>query len=243
MPPTPTPPACSRKAGAAPRAAPPPPPPHILDGPAPQRACGARAGRPFGAIAFANRCAKPTRGRSRARSGRGAATSAADAGKTQPPGARSKRQPRLPGGQPQRRRRWLRRLDPSWLLQWPTSLPSDRRPAGPLRPWERRAARMKVCPDWRRSTRPRRSDRTRPTTGPRSTRRPLSRAVTMNLGNGPKRPKWRRSSTAPAWRPDRRRRCSARSRQAPKSPSRSACSGSRRRSSLELSLRWPEPQS
>ena len=43
--------------------------------------------------------------------------------------------------------------------------------------------------------------------------------------------------------PDRRRRSSARSRQASRSPSRNACSGSRRRSSLELSLRWPEPQS
>ena len=77
---SPTPiPACSRKAscGAEGRSA--APAPNILYGPAPQRACGARAGRSFGANAFANRCAKPTRGRSRARSGRDAATSAADA--------------------------------------------------------------------------------------------------------------------------------------------------------------------
>ena len=63
------------------------PAPAILHGPAPQRACGARAGRPFGAIAFANRSARPTRGRSHARSGRGAATSAADAGRSQPAGS------------------------------------------------------------------------------------------------------------------------------------------------------------
>ena len=157
-----------------------------------------------------------------ARSGRGAATSAADA--REDPAGREPAASANPGCREASRSgadRWLRRLDPSWLLQWPTSLPPDRRPAGPLRRWGRRTARMKVCPDWRRSTRPRRSDRTRPTTGTRSTRRPLSRAVTMNLGNGPKRPKWRRSSTAPAWRPDRRRRCSARLRRAPKSPSRS----------------------
>ena len=105
------------------------------------------------------------------------------------PKPRSKRQLRLRGDQPQRRRRWLRRLDPSWPLQWPTSPPPYRGPDGPLHRWGRRTAKTKVCPDWRRSTRPRRSDRTRPTTGTRPTLHPLSRAVAMNLGNGPKRPK------------------------------------------------------
>ena len=65
-------------------------------------------------------------------------------------GARRKRQPRLRDGLPRGRRRRLRRLDPSWLLQWPTSPPPDRGPAGPLHPWGRRAARMRVCPEWRR---------------------------------------------------------------------------------------------
>ena len=52
----------------------------ILYGPAPQRACGAWAGRALGAIALPKRCAGPIRGRSHAHSGRGAATSAADTG-------------------------------------------------------------------------------------------------------------------------------------------------------------------
>ena len=237
--PPPTPPIAGKPV-AAPRPA--PPPPQILYGPAPQRACGARAGRSVGSSAFANRCAKPTRGRNQFKARRSGLRRRHQEGPSRPE-PRSKRQPRLRGGRPQRRRRWLRRLDPSWLLQWPTSPPPYRGPDGPLHRWGRRTAKMKVCPDWRRSTRPRRSDRTRPTTGTRPTLHPLSRAVAMNLGNGPKRPKWRRSSTAPAWLPDRRRRCSARLRQASKSPSRNACSGSRRRSSLELSLRWPEPQS
>ena len=136
------------------------------------------------------------------------------------PGAHTRLQRRLRGGQPQWGRQRLHQLDPSWLLQWPTSLPPRRGPSGPLRPWERRAARMKVCPDWRRSTRPRRSDRTRPTTAAGSTLRPSLRPVTMSPGNGPKRQKWRRSSTVPVWRPDRRRKSSARSRRGPKSPSR-----------------------
>ena len=50
----------------------------ILYGPAPQRACGARAGRSVGSSAFTTRCAKPTRGRSHTSSGCGAAASAAD---------------------------------------------------------------------------------------------------------------------------------------------------------------------
>ena len=65
-------------------------------------------------------------------------------------GTRRKRQPRLRDGLPRGRRRRLRRLDPSWLLQWPTSPPPDRGPARPLHPWGRRAARMRVCPGWRR---------------------------------------------------------------------------------------------
>ncbi len=135
------------------------------------------------------------------------------------PGAHTKRQLRLRAGQPRWGRRWLRQLDPSWLLQWPTSLLPHRGPAGQFPPWERQAARMRACPDWRRSTRRRRSDRTRPTMAPGSTLRPSSRPVAMNPGNGPTRPRWRRSSTVPVWRPDRKRRPSARSRRAPKSPS------------------------
>ena len=65
-------------------------------------------------------------------------------------GTRRKRQPRLRDGLPRGRRRRLRPLDPSWLLQWPTSPPPDRGPAGSLHPWGRRAARMRVCPGWRR---------------------------------------------------------------------------------------------
>ena len=106
-----------------------------------------------------------------------------------------------------------------------------------------RAQRMRVCPEWRRSIRPKRSDRVRPTTGRRPGRRQLSRAATTKPCNRPRRRKWRPNSTAPAWRPDRRRRSSARSRRASMSPSRSACSGSRRRSSLVLFSRWREPRS
>ena len=78
--PPPTPPVAAKASrGAEARSA--APAPAILYGPAPQRACRARAGRPFGAIAFANRRARPTRRYSHARSGRGAATSAAIAGR------------------------------------------------------------------------------------------------------------------------------------------------------------------
>ena len=240
--PPPTPPVAGKPV-AAPRPAPPPPPHNSLRSSAPARL--RRPGRPLPRL---ERLRKPVRQANPGpqpcpfRARRSDLRRRHQEGPSQPE-ARSKRQPRSRGGRPQRRRRWLRRLDPSWLLQWPTSPPPYRGPDGPLHRWGRRTARMKVCPDWRRSTRPRRSDRTRPTTGTRPTLHPLSRAVAMNLGNGPTRPKWRRSSTAPAWLPDRRRRCSARLRQASKSPSRNACSGSRRRSSLELSLRWPEPQS
>ncbi len=75
--------------------------------------------------------------------------------------------------------------------------------------------------------------------GPANCREPQRRSRAMGRGAGSRG----RDSTAPAWRPDRRRRSSARSRRAPMSPSRNACSGSRRRSSLELFLRWREPRS
>ena len=66
------------------------------------------------------------------------------------PGAPHRRRPRLWGSQPhQRRRPRLLRLDPSWLLRWPASLPSHRRPAGPLRRSGRRAAKTRVCQGWR----------------------------------------------------------------------------------------------
>ena len=78
-PPTPTSPA-SRKAGrGACEGGPPAPASAILYGSAPQRAFCARAGLPLGAIAFANGSARPIRGRSHARSRRGAAISVADA--------------------------------------------------------------------------------------------------------------------------------------------------------------------
>jgi hypothetical protein len=60
------------------------------------------------------------------------------------------RRARPSGGRPRAPRRQLRPLDPSWLLQWPTSPPSDPGPAGRPHPAGRRAARMRVYPDWRR---------------------------------------------------------------------------------------------
>jgi hypothetical protein len=64
--------------------------------------------------------------------------------------ARHKRQLRLRDDLPRERRPQLRPLGLSWLLQWPISPPPDRGPAGPLHPSRRRAARMRVCPEWRR---------------------------------------------------------------------------------------------
>ena len=67
--------------------------------------------------------------------GAGAATSAADARDgAQPAGEPGrKRQPRLRGSQPRsRRRRRLRRLDPSWLLRWAISLLYRGRPGRSL---------------------------------------------------------------------------------------------------------------
>ena len=74
--------------------------------------------------------------------------------------------------------------------------------------------------------------------GRRSARHDCRAPLTTKPCNRPRRRKSRPSSTALAWLPDRRRKSSARSRRAPRSPSRNACCGSPRRSSLALSLRW-----
>ncbi len=65
-------------------------------------------------------------------------------------GTRRKRQLRWRGDPRRWGRRSLRPLDPSWLLQWPISLPPDRGPPGRLHPSRQKAARMRVCPEWRR---------------------------------------------------------------------------------------------
>ena len=78
--PPPTPPVAGKPV-AAPRPAPPPPPPQFSTVQRPSAPAAPGPSRPFGAIAFANRRAKPTRRDSHARSGRGAATSAAIAGR------------------------------------------------------------------------------------------------------------------------------------------------------------------
>ena len=145
-------------------------------------------------------------------------------------GACRKRQPRLPGGRPQRRRPWLHRLDPNWPLQWPTSPPPSRpEPAGRRRLSEHKAARTRVYPGWRRSTQAGRSGRTRPMMGKRPARHQLSQAVLTRRCNRPGRRRLRPNLIAPPSRRDRMRRFSAPSRLAPKSPSRNACCGLLRR--------------